>query len=140
MAAWYPNVERWRAGYFYPAIGGLLADPDGDGVKNIVEFAFNLNPKATSLATLQPGSGTSGLPSVARNGGGSLTIEFIRRRADALPGIIYAAEFACSPAGPWTAATVETSTIIDATFERVAVIDPAPAPNRFTRVRLTTSP
>ena len=123
-----------------PAIGSLLADPDGDGIKNIFEFAFNLNPKAPSLATLQPGTGTSGLPYTARNGGGSLTIEFIRRRATAAPGITYAAEFTSDLAGPWTTATAETVSPIDSTFERVTLTDPATGPKRYTRVRVTTTP
>ena len=102
--------------------------------------AFNLNPKSPSLATLQPGTGTSGMPYVARNAGGTLTIEFIRRRAAAAPGITYAAEFTSDLTAPWTVATAETVNPIDSTFERVTVTDPAPAPNRHTRIKVTTAP
>jgi hypothetical protein len=46
--------ENWRARYFTAAeladaaISGDGADPDADGIPNLVEFAFNLNPRAAS--------------------------------------------------------------------------------------------
>ena len=53
--------ENWRAQYFTaaeldtPAISGDGADPDGDGIPNLVEFAFNLNPRAVSHPSLPAG-------------------------------------------------------------------------------------
>lgn len=50
--------EDWRAQYFTaaeladPAISGDDADPDGDGIPNLVEFAFNLNPRVASRSNL----------------------------------------------------------------------------------------
>ena len=50
--------ENWRAQYFTaaeldnPAISGDGADPDGDGIPNLVEFAFNLNPRVVSHPNL----------------------------------------------------------------------------------------
>lgn len=53
--------ETWRAQYFTPteltnaAISGDSADPDADGIANLVEFAFNLNPRAVSQPSLPRG-------------------------------------------------------------------------------------
>jgi hypothetical protein len=50
--------DAWRAKYFSAteltnaAISGDGADPDGDGFPNLVEFAFNLNPRTFSPSTL----------------------------------------------------------------------------------------
>jgi hypothetical protein len=50
--------ENWRAQFFTaaeiadPAISGDVADPDGDGVVNLVEFAFNLHPRVNVIPTL----------------------------------------------------------------------------------------
>jgi len=50
--------EDWRAQYFTaaeladPAISGDGADPDGDGIPNLVEYAFNLNPRIPSHPAL----------------------------------------------------------------------------------------
>jgi hypothetical protein len=46
--------DAWRAQYFTAAeltnaaVSGDAADPDGDGIPNLVEFAFNLNPRTVS--------------------------------------------------------------------------------------------
>jgi alpha-tubulin suppressor-like RCC1 family protein len=60
------GLSAWRAAYFSSAelldaqISGPNADPDGDGLSNLLEYALGLEPRtATSVAT------TSGLPEVA---------------------------------------------------------------------------
>ncbi len=53
--------ENWRAQYFTAAelanaaISGDLADPDGDGIPNLAEFAFDLNPRVISHPNLPRG-------------------------------------------------------------------------------------
>ena len=55
--------EAWKSGYFTTAelgnaaISGDLADPDGDGVVNLLEYALGLNPRMASVGGL-PTSGT----------------------------------------------------------------------------------
>jgi len=50
--------QAWRAQYFTPtelvntAISGDGADPDTDRIANLVEYAFNLNPRISSQPTL----------------------------------------------------------------------------------------
>ena len=50
--------DAWRAQYFTAteltnaAVSGDAADPDGDGIPNLVEFAFNLNPRTVSHPAL----------------------------------------------------------------------------------------
>lgn len=53
--------DFWKFSYFgandnNPAVAGNLADPDGDGIPNILEYAFGSNP--TSADTNSPLAGT----------------------------------------------------------------------------------
>ncbi len=52
-------VDAWRAAKFgadanNPAIAGNLADPDHDGLTNLMEYGFNLNPLAPDTAAQLP--------------------------------------------------------------------------------------
>jgi hypothetical protein len=51
--------EKWRQNKFganagNPAIAGDNADPDGDGMSNILEYGFNLDPMALDQLALRP--------------------------------------------------------------------------------------
>lgn len=56
--AWGGPYEDWRAAYFTPdqianlGISGEGADYSGDGIPNLVKYAFNLNPLVVNHATL----------------------------------------------------------------------------------------
>lgn len=146
------NYATWLHGYYAPgeisdpATVGVTADPDGDGVVNLLEFAFNLDPTHAEPAVLTPGSGVRGLPAIrveGSAGGQHLTIEYVRRTAAGNPGIAYAAQFTGNLAGGvWQASAGETVTAINARWERVKVTDPAPmGAGRFGRVQVSvTSP
>ena len=74
------------------AISGDLADPDGDGIVNLLEYALNLNPNVAS--------GT-GLPTVQIDpvcGCLALTYTKVISATD----LIYTAEAADDPGGPWS--------------------------------------
>jgi len=118
-----------------------LLTPAGDGVQNLLKYAFNMlgssAGQAASLATpnasLFSANGSAGLPfvGVATSGtdAGKLQITYIRRLASAspAPGITYAVEFSDALA-TWAVnplATETTVTSIDPTFERVTVTDDA---------------
>ena len=118
-----------------------LADPERDGVVNVLEYAFRGNPLAPD-APLAPASGTAGLPIVRRVngvGGARLEFEFIRRKAASGAGITYTAEFG-NPLGTWLPGTATPAILsLDANWERVTVQDAAGIglPERFGRVRVT---
>ena len=133
---------------------GLAADgsqdlltPAGDGVANLLKYAFNMigtgTGQAASLATpnsaVLPPAGDAGLPfGTLENGSGKLTITYIRRKSASNPGISYAVQFSDTLA-TWdiNPAAAESSISLDATFERVTVTDSAAPASRFVRVKVT---
>ncbi|MCC5842015.1 MAG: hypothetical protein JJT96_18005 [Opitutales bacterium] len=56
-----PQRDASLAGHFdeseraIPEIAGDLADPDDDGVLNLLEYALGLNPRENSAAAMPPG-------------------------------------------------------------------------------------
>lgn len=75
--------ETWRSIYFTAseltnsAISGDSADPDGDGLANLLEFALNLNPRVASQPNLPRGF-------VSNVGGQNyLHVQFTQRHAPA---------------------------------------------------------
>ncbi len=123
---------------------GWMDTPQGDGVPNIVKYAFNMDPTKPDARKLRQISASpetwSGLPAGAAVGG-TLRLEFIRRKAGANPGITYIPQF-CTTLGGWVDAAVTlTPTSIDTTWERVVVNDPSPGPaQRFGRVQINQTP
>lgn len=126
------------------ALSGALADADGDGTSNLLEFASNLHPRTADRRSLTPGTSLSGLP-VARvaetPAGPLLTLEFLRRKAGTQPGISYQAQFAGDLAA-WESGAEEVVTSIDETWERVIASDPAlaGAARRFARLAVSVLP
>lgn len=119
------------------------ASPRGDGVANLLKFAFNMDPSATDVRRLTPGGAeTAGLPCgqmvVLPDGRNALKMEYVRRKASSAPGIQYAVQFS-SDLQTWTESGLpETTTSIDATWERVSVTDDSPpgSSRRMGRVRI----
>ena len=126
-----------------PAISGPDADPNHDGVVNLLHFAFNLAPFDNGSVILQPGTGTFGLPTsrVVDLGGRRLVVEYIRRKASTDPGVTYTAQFT-GTLGSWqNSTTLEIVESIDATWERVIVQDHiAGSARRFVRVQVLPPP
>lgn len=77
------------------AINGLLHDADGDGHKNILEYAFGTNP-------------TSGTPALLTSfsSGGLFAVSFTR---SSTANVTFAIEVADTISGPWTSDTIVTS-------------------------------
>lgn len=141
-------MHAWRMAHFgIPAdtgIAGNNADPDGDGVPNLLEYAFNLDPRATGPNTLTPGTGTRGLPSVTvirqPNASPIIRVEYLRRKGT---GIRYTPQ--CSGdlrQNSWsTIGGTENVTSIDANWERVIVNDaPLNQARHFGRVKVEELP
>jgi hypothetical protein len=86
-----PALPYWRNLQGLAADGSQdLATPAGDGVANLLKYAFNLAPNAGDLnkpnTTTLPENGTAGLPFISIDEQGRLVIEFVRRKAQAAPG------------------------------------------------------
>lgn len=119
------------------AVSGDAADPDGDGISNLVELAFGTNPRSPTLSL-------PGLPAPAvqsASGSSHLTVGF-RRPVPAI-GLSYDVQTADSLAGPWTSNAVQVGLPVangDGT-ETVTYRDPLSGQTRrFMRVSVTRSP
>jgi hypothetical protein len=76
------NYNQWAAAYPFDQPADALpdADPDGDGVDNLTEFGFLMNPLA----------GDVGLLPVPQHIGGSLTVSF--NQSAGISGVTYGAQ------------------------------------------------
>lgn len=133
------SFDTWAAN---GALGGAAADamasPFGDGLPNLVKFAFNLNPSAADSRVLAPSVGMAGLPSYALDRSGAqpfFTVEYVRRK---LSGLVYTPRVT-SDFKNFTTMTGTTSvTPIDDNWERVKIQMPAGSyPRLFGRVDVT---
>lgn len=138
------GYPAWTASY---GLTGEDADPDtslpDDGISNLLRYAFNIVPTLNSPASIPPGSGTSGMPSISRvssPSGAVLRYEYIRRRGAAL---IYTPKKSTNLTDWIPLTSVPTLTEIDADWERVVhdeLLLPSGAERLFGIVEITTSP
>ncbi|MCX6879010.1 MAG: choice-of-anchor D domain-containing protein, partial [Verrucomicrobia bacterium] len=115
--------------------------PQGDGIPNLLKFAFNMDPTKPDVRVLTVGAdGTAGLPGGAVVGG-VFRIEFLRRKALTNPGITYQTEFSSNLVS-WVDLTLfAVATSIDETWERVVVDDPYSwVSKRFGRMKVVLVP
>lgn len=161
-ADWYSPTEEelrvepgdsGRAYDVWTASAGLIgtdsepiATPMGDGVTNLLKFAFNMDGTQVDQSHLAYGlSKTSGLPAMALINVGEgkvLSVEYVRRKASTNPGVVYTVEFG-SKLDDWVSSTAsEEITSIDDLWERVIVNDVVPVGSvpRFGRVKVGLSP
>ena len=143
---------------FFRATYGLTGDgsqdtaaPAGDGVPNLIKYAFNMlggGPAqapvlATPNASVLTMAGSAGLPRVGIEPvSGKLQLSYIRRKAAANSGLNYAVAFSndLGAADPWAvnASATEIVTSIDTSCERVTVTDSlTSSARRFVRVFVT---
>ena len=117
------------------------ATPLGDGVKNILKYAFNMNLAASDVRVLVPGTGTVGLPSIVLEGTGpirTLKVEYLRRKNS---GLLYQPKWSPSlnPAGFVQLAGTTNVVDIDTGWERVILrqnFDPSITPKVFATVEV----
>jgi photosystem II stability/assembly factor-like uncharacterized protein len=132
-------LEAWRVQHFGDdsdddEIAGDDEDPDGDGLKNLVEFAQNTNPLNATNPSLAPG-GNGGTPLFVKSGG-TMRYEYLRRKASTNPGVTYAAE-SSEDMEAWTPLVgVPQVTSVDALWERVSWLVTPDEPAWFCRVRV----
>jgi hypothetical protein len=127
--------DGWQAGFFTSAqiadtaFSGPTADPDGDGLPNLLEFALGLNPVAAG-STAATTVGTE-------NGTGRLTLTF--RRARPATVLTYTVE-GSSDLVAWR--TLVVNPLGDAGVGDLITVSDAPLPSedqtrRFLRLRVT---
>jgi alpha-tubulin suppressor-like RCC1 family protein len=117
------------------------ASPFGDGVKNLLKYAFNMNLGGVDIRILVPGVGTEGLPFVTVSEGGNgntLYVEFVRRRGS---GLVYTPQRSPNlDAASWTPFSSAPQVIpIDDQWERVIYVESppgAPGSSYFARVKV----
>lgn len=133
-------LASWREEQFGPAstnaaISGDDADPDGDGVRNLAEFAQHTNPLQPDSFPLIPNA-TAGLPVLSTNAGG-WKFEFLRRSSGSNPGITYIAE-SSTDLNTWLplSGSPQTTTLDD-TWERISWTLGNGASRLFFRLRFT---
>ncbi len=144
------TVQSWQIAKFGSASdpeAALDFDADKDGLLNVLEYAFKLEPEIPGTPILTTLTGTSGLPRITPIGTGPtqrLRLEYVRMKASTNPGITYIPQFSSSlqgsGTGGWSASTgPETVQSIDTEWERVVVEDTAGIglPGRFGRVVVT---
>lgn len=116
-----PTYADWQAANFTagelanPAISGLVADADSDGLNNLLEYAFGLTAKVPD---------TANWPVLGTSAGGALTLTYTRRNDTG--DLTYTVE-ASNDLVTWVSGagtTQETSlTALDATRDRVLATD-----------------
>jgi hypothetical protein len=113
-----------------PAISGTLADSDGDGFSNLMEYALGMNPKAADQPQLLEGQVING----------HLTLTYMRSKA---PGDITFTVEVSDDLQTWTSGPPHTSlpvTTLDTGFNQtIQVSDGIPSPSggpRFIRLRV----
>lgn len=146
-------IEVWRVQNFgtIANTGGTAntGDNDGDGVSNIVEFAFGMNPAANSTGTFtisgnvltqtgMPAANVETLPGVV-----NYTARFVRRKTHASDGIIYTPQFSADLTTWQDSAATPTVVASDATHDVVQVTYPffiGGKKARFFRIAVSTTP
>ncbi|MGB6221378.1 hypothetical protein [Haloferula sp.] len=112
--------------------------PFGDGVMNLLKYAFNLDGTGPDRRILEAGTGTAGLPRfeyLNENGEELMRLEYIRKSDGS---VIYTPVKGLTPNPeglvPFTATPVVTE--IDAVWERVVVEEPCEGDACFFRVKI----
>jgi hypothetical protein len=125
------DFTAWQRLYFRPteiatpATSGPLADPDHDGIGNLLEFALNLDPTFSERATMTADTGVRGLPLAGLatiSSADHLTLEFVRRTSGSGAALTCKAEFS-SDLVTWSTTGTETITAINSRWERVKTVD-----------------
>ncbi|HEX2749572.1 MAG TPA: lamin tail domain-containing protein, partial [Verrucomicrobiales bacterium] len=120
-----------------------LLDGDHDGISNLLEYSFNLNPQVSDGAPLTPG-GNSGMPVaqlVPVAGGKVLEVTFLRRKPPGGSHLELTAQFS-GDLNSWTGGLTPTVTSVDADMEKVTVRDSVfgSGVRRFVRVSVAVLP
>jgi hypothetical protein len=120
---------------------GQLDDDDRDGIAQLLEFAFNLDPSLSDGAVYDPARlPAAGLPRMVVGAGPLLSLQYLRRKGTS--GLTYTPQFGPSPADFTDATGTPAVEDLGVDWERVTVADPAGSgvTKRFGRVVVTLAP
>ncbi len=127
--------EAWAASVgFTGANSGPNETYRGDGVKNLLKFAFNTVTDRPDVSVMAMG-GTGGLPrvSIAPGSPRKIRFEYVRRKSGA---ITYIPQIATTLTDFVPASATPVVTSIDSTWERVVIEQDASTMRAFGRVRV----
>ncbi len=125
--------QSWRLAHFGIAnatgVAADLADPEKDGLVNLLEFALASDPNAAS---------PTALPIAARQGA-NLTLTYTRNKSALADGVLFAVEIAPAPGGTWSGAGVTETIVSDnGTVQQVKATVASGAPSaRFLHLKIT---
>jgi uncharacterized delta-60 repeat protein len=135
----FQRLLTWAAA---AGLSGNDAEPDaapfGDGVPNLLKYAFNMNGSRSDVSVLIAGTGESGLPIIDTPTSGTFRFEFLRRVGS---GLIYTPEMSGGlHSSSWQPLT-DTPTVIPINSEWERVIyeepyNPVITPQLFGRVQV----
>ena len=131
--------DAWRAAHFTtgelgdPLISGPEADPDHDGLANLMEYAFALVPQEASVLSWST-------PQIVAN---FLTLSYTRPQPPP-PDVRYEGETSAILPGAWTADAVELAVTTNSNGTATVTIRDsvsiATAPQHFLRLRIRLQP
>jgi hypothetical protein len=152
-----PPIDHWRLQYFGSTddtgLAGINADPNANGVSNLLEFAFGLNPVESQSFTklsYSPFNGVitnRGLPRLSRKSdadGNLHTLTYARRLDFKEANLLYATEFSEDLATWYPVPLMESVVGSDCDVELIEVTFPEVLPNggnaNHARIRVTQLP
>lgn len=124
FAAW--KFAKFASDAGNPLIAGPTANPSGDGISNLLKYAFGLDPLA---------SGTDGMPVMSLSGGSlALTYTKVLGASDLIYTVEWSADLAV-----WSSAGITEQVVggDSETSEILATAPGAPASAKFLRVHIT---
>jgi alpha-tubulin suppressor-like RCC1 family protein len=136
------ELATWRTAQFTAPVAadlaqettvwGDLADPDADGVPNLLEYATNTNPLAPNVSPASLALDATTDPAVPR-----LSLTYTRRKNAAAAGLLYSVEWSDTlDAESWsTSGFTETITASTSVTETVNASIPANNSRRFLRLK-----
>jgi surface-anchored protein len=145
---------QWQAEHFTAAelddglICGSDADPDGDGLKNLTEFAFGFDPKDGMRNPAAQGLGLPVFSIVQQGGIYRETITYPRRKAgEQFAPLNYVSQFSTNPALGWSTSSITETTeeftgdsaSLNEVWEKVTASRPVGTslpPGGFARIKL----
>jgi uncharacterized repeat protein (TIGR02543 family) len=124
-------------------LAGDAADADGDGLRNLLEYAFGTNPTVHDSRTLATDGSVNGLPVPVDAGGGVFEYYFVRRKDHGTPGSVsctvhFSSDLTSFTDNVVTPAFVANSSVDPTNYEVVKVTFPGGF--RFGRLQIEAVP